>query len=65
MEYFVIMKDGKLIPVEVKANESVRSYSLNSYINRYNPESAIRVSGKNFGYTNGIKSVPLYAVYLI
>ena len=62
---FVIMRDGKLIPLEVKAGEKTRSYSLNSYMNRYGPDYAIRVSGKNFGFENGIKSIPLYAVYLI
>jgi len=62
---FVIMRGGKLIPLEVKANENTRSYSLNSYMKQYGPEYAIRTSGKNFGFENGIKSVPLYAAYLI
>jgi predicted AAA+ superfamily ATPase len=62
---FVIMKNGKIIPIEVKANENTRSYSLNSYIAKYSPEYAIRVSAKNFGFGNGIKAVPLYAAYLI
>ncbi|MCL2153681.1 MAG: ATP-binding protein [Oscillospiraceae bacterium] len=62
---FVIMTSGKLIPLEVKANVHSRSYSLNSYMKKYGPEYAIRVSGKNFGFENGIKSVPLYAAYLI
>ena len=62
---FVVMIDGKPIPLEVKANASNRSYSLNSYMKQYSPEYAIRVSGKNFGFENGIKSVPLYAAYLI
>ena len=62
---FVILKDGKQIPIEVKSGDNVRSYSLNSYIKRYGTEYAIRVSRKNFGFENGIKSVPLYAAYLI
>ena len=62
---FVIVKHGKNIPVEVKSNENTRSYSLNTYIKKYRPEYAIRISGKNFGYENSIKSVPLYAAYLI
>ena len=32
---------------------------------RYNPKYAIRVSSKNFGFENNIKSVPLYATFLI
>ncbi|MCL1804876.1 MAG: ATP-binding protein [Clostridiales bacterium] len=62
---FVIMAGGDLIPVEVKANQNVRSLSLNSYIKKYRPKYAIRVSAKNFGFVNGVKSVPLYAAYLI
>jgi len=62
---FVIVRGGCVIPVEVKAGDNTRSYSLNSYMKRYGPEYAIRVSGKNFGFENGIKSVPLYAAYLI
>ena len=62
---FAIMKGGKVIPIEVKSNENTRSYSLNSYVKKYSPEYAIRISGKNFGFENGIKSVPLYAAYLI
>jgi len=62
---FVIMRDEKIIPIEVRANENTRSHSLNSYIKKYSPEYAIRISGKNFGFENGIKSVPLYAAYLI
>ena len=62
---FVVMIDGKIIPIEVKSSENTRSYSLNSYIKKYSPNYAIRLSGKNFGFENGIKSVPLYAAYLI
>jgi hypothetical protein len=47
------------------AKDSTRSYSLNVYIKKYKPDYAIRVSGKNFGFEGGIKSVPLYAAYLI
>ena len=62
---FIIEYNGKLIPIEVKSNDNTRSYSLNTYIKKYSPEYGIRISGKNFGFENGIKSVPLYAAYLI
>lgn len=63
---FVIQdKEGNIIPVEVKSAEHVRATSLNNYIKRYSPKYSIRVSGKNFGFENGIKSVPLYAVFCI
>jgi len=62
---FVIVINGKIIPIEVKSGKNTRSYSLNSYVEKYNPEYAIRISERNFGYENGIKSVPLYAAHLI
>ncbi len=48
-----------------KSAEHVRATSLNNYIKRYSPKYSIRISGKNFGFENGIKSVPLYAVFCI
>ena len=62
---FVLDTDNGIIPVEVKASENVRSKSLNVYIEKYRPAYAIRISARNFGFTNGIKSVPLYATHCI
>ena len=62
---FIVSLDGKLIPVEAKSGENVRSDSLKEYIRKYSPRYAIRVSARNFGYENGIKSVPLYAAFCI
>lgn len=62
---FIVSLDGKLIPVEAKSGENVRSDSLKEYIRKYSPGYAIRVSARNFGYENGIKSVPLYAAFCI
>lgn len=62
---FLIVLNGSVIPVEVKAAENNRSRSLSVYMDRYKPEMAIRISSKNFGFENGIKSVPLYAVFAL
>lgn len=62
---FVIYNDDGLIPIEVKSSENTKSKSLKVYMDRYNPKYAIRVSSKNFGFENNIKSVPLYATFLI
>jgi len=53
---------GNIVPLEVKSADNVRSKRLQRFVQLYNPAYAIRVSAKNFGYENGIKSVPLYAV---
>lgn len=62
---FVISLKGKLIPVEVKSGEHVTAVSLNEYIGLFKPAYSIRISEKNFGFENNIKSVPLYAVFCI
>lgn len=63
---FVIQdRDGNILPIEVKASDNVRSKSLNQYVAKYKPKYSVRVSARNFGFENGIKSVPLYAVFCI
>jgi len=62
---FLINIDGNIIPVEVKAGDNTTSSSLKYYIKRFNPEYSIRISTKNFGSSNNIKSIPLYAAHLI
>lgn len=62
---FIVQQEDKVIPVEVKASTNKRSRSLKEYIRQYNPEWSIRISAKNFGLAEGIKSVPLYAVFCL
>lgn len=62
---FIVSLKGKLIPIEVKSGENVTSVSLNEYVKLFMPAYAIRLSEKNFGFENNIKSVPLYAVFCI
>ncbi len=62
---FLINYQGYIIPVEVKATTNTKAKSLRVYIEKYRPAFSIRISAKNFGYSNKIKSIPLYAVYLL
>lgn len=62
---FILYNDDGIIPIEVKANNNTSSKSLTVYMKRYNPKYAIRISTKNFGFENNIKSVPLYATFLV
>ncbi len=62
---FVIQREGKNIPVEVKSSDHTKSRSLSIYMERYKPEYAIRISAKNFGRSENIKAVPLYAVFCV
>ncbi len=56
---------GECIPVEVKSSENVRSKSLQQFVLKYKPAYSIRISAKNFGFENAIKSIPLYACFCI
>lgn len=62
---FILYNNDGLIPVEVKASDNTTSKSLNSYVKQFKPKYSIRISTKNFGFANGIKSIPLYATFLI
>ena len=62
---FVIVKDNKIIPLEVKSNDNVRTRSLSVFCQRFEPEYSIRISSKNIGVENNIRSIPLYAVFCI
>ena len=58
-------KSGSIIPVEVKSSDNVKSKSLNEFVRRYDPPYSVRISAKNFGFENKIRSVPLYAVFCL
>ncbi len=62
---FLIQKDSHVIPVECKAGNHVKAKSMMIYMQKYEPVYAIRISTRNFGLVNGIKSVPLYSVFCI
>lgn len=62
---FVLQKDDKIYAIEVKKGEHVRSRSLSVFRQKYSPDYAIRFSQKNFGKTEDVISIPLYAAFLL
>lgn len=62
---FIIYNDDGVIPVEVKSGDNVKSTSLKFYVAENKPKYSIRLSTKNFGFENNIKSIPLYAAFCI
>jgi predicted AAA+ superfamily ATPase len=62
---FVIQRGGAIIPVEVKSADNGKAKSLAVYAGKFKPEYAIKVSASNFGFANGIKTIPLYAVFCV
>lgn len=67
VDFLIETTNDGIIPIEVKASDNTQSKSLKIYNKLYNPKYMIRVSSKDFGYNpeTKIKSVPLYAVFLI
>ncbi len=62
---FIIQREGKLIPIEVKSADNTKAKSLKIFMEAFNPDYAIKLSAKNFGFEDGKKSVPLYAAFCI
>lgn len=62
---FLIIREDHVIPVECKSGNHVKSKSLAVYRERYQPAYSIRISTRNFGMADQIKSVPLYAAFCI
>jgi len=62
---FVIQQHDRVVPIEAKAGINTKAKSLDSFRKKYNIQKSIRISSKNFGFENNIKSVPLYAVFCI
>lgn len=62
---FILQREGQIIPIEVKSADNTRAKSLNTYIKRYHPDYAIKISTKNFSLEDGKKTVPLYAAFCI
>ena len=64
---FLLYNEDCIIPIEIKASNNTKSKSLGNYIEQFNPKYSIRISTKDFGYDpkNKIKSIPLYATFLL
>ena len=67
VDFLISTNNDGIIPIEVKARDNTQSKSLKVYDELYHPKYMIRISTKDFGYNpdTKIKSIPLYAVYLI
>jgi len=57
---FIMQYKNRIVPIEVKSARNTKSKSLNAYRNLEKPEQAVRMSMKNFGFDNGLYSIPLY-----
>ena len=59
---FVIQKDGKVLPIEVKAEENVRANSLTTLLSQQPDMTAVRYSMLPYRQQGQMECVPLYAI---
>jgi uncharacterized protein len=57
---FLLQYRDKILPIEVKSSENVRSKSLAYYAKQYNPELKIRYSLKNLEFNEGLLNIPIF-----
>jgi predicted AAA+ superfamily ATPase len=62
---FLIQSGRYTIPIEVKSSTNLRSKSLQTYITKNNPETAIRISLADFRKDDKMIDLPLYAISLL
>ena len=65
LDFVIQDRGGNILPLEGKSADNVKAKSLRTFVSLYEPVYAIRVSAKNFGFENNIKSIPLYALFCL
>lgn len=60
---FLLQIAGRIVPVEVKAEENLQAKSLKVYCQKYKPELAIRTSMSDFRREEWMTNLPLYAIH--
>jgi len=58
---FIVQKEGKVIPIEVKAEENLRAKSLSAFVAKYPGLHALRFSMSDYREQNWMTNIPLYA----
>jgi predicted AAA+ superfamily ATPase len=59
---FLIQNKNEIIPIEVKAEENLKSKSLKVFVEKYDNKNAIRISMNKFRKENWLTNIPLYGV---
>ncbi|MCL2091721.1 MAG: ATP-binding protein [Micrococcales bacterium] len=65
VDFLVVDDQMRVLPLEVKSADNVRSKSLGVYAQRHHPPYAVRCSTKQFGREPHLRSVPLYATFCL
>ena len=60
---FLIQRENQIVPIEVKSAENLKSRSLRSYYDKYQPSLCIRTSLADFKAQDWMQNIPLYFLY--
>jgi predicted AAA+ superfamily ATPase len=59
---FLIQKQNDIIPIEVKAEENLKSKSLKVFVEKYGNKNAVRTSMSKFREEDWLINIPLYGI---
>lgn len=59
---FLIQYDGKVVPIETKAEENLRSKSLSTFVASHSEMHGLRFSMSDYREQNWMTNIPLYAI---
>jgi uncharacterized protein len=62
---FLIQFQNNVLPIEVKAAENLKSKSLKVFVEKYQPQTAIRTSMSHFRTQDWLTNVPLYGIAVL
>ena len=59
---FIMQSQNEIIPIEVKAEENLKSKSLKVYVEKHAPKTAIRTSMSKYRKEDWLINIPLYGI---
>lgn len=62
---FLIQNSDGVIPLEIKTNENTRSKSVSIFRTAHDIPYSIKVSNRNYEYSNQVKHLPYYAMFCL
>lgn len=62
---FIIQTPDGIVPIETKLNDNSRNKSVSVFKTSHEIPYSIRISSKNFEFTNHVKNIPYYAIFCL
>ncbi len=62
---FIVQASNTVVPIEVKAEENLKSKSLSAFCRRYDLNNAVRLSLSSYRQESWLTNIPLYAVHCV